>query len=95
VLVIVVGIRHEHTRWTGHTLILQRGTDEPERWTHISVPAIAEAGIPDALHRPPVGQTMTSAVGRTPEHFADLRRSVGERTWYAEFQGVPASPEAT
>jgi hypothetical protein len=31
-------------------------------------------------------------VGRTPADFAD-RRAVGERTWWAEFQGVPASPE--
>jgi phage terminase large subunit-like protein len=36
---------------------------------------------------------MVSAVGRTPAHFADLRRSLGERMWWAEFQGVPASPE--
>jgi hypothetical protein len=85
--VIIIGVR-----WHPQDLIGTLLAEEPERWTHISVPAIAEAGIPDALDRP-VGQAMTSAVGRTPEHFADLRRSVGERTWYAEFQGVPASPE--
>ncbi|OFJ52203.1 hypothetical protein BEL07_18685 [Mycolicibacterium grossiae] len=85
--VIIIGVR-----WHPGDLIGTLLAEEPERWTHISVPAVAETGIPDTLHRP-VGQTMTSAVGRTPVHFADLRRSVGERTWYAEFQGVPASPE--
>lgn len=38
--------------------------DEPDRWTHVNIPAIAEAGIPDALGRAP-GQAMTSVLGRT------------------------------
>lgn len=84
--VVIIGVR-----WHPDDLIGTLLAEEPDRWTYISVPAIAETGIPDALHRP-VGQAMTSAVGRTPEHFADLRRSVGSRTWYAEFQGLPASP---
>ncbi|MGB5111216.1 MAG: hypothetical protein WBO08_06190 [Mycobacterium sp.] len=85
--VIVIGSRWHPEDLTGVLL-----TEEPERWRQINIPAVAEAGIPDALGRAP-GAAMISAVGRTPEHFADLRRSVGERTWYAEFQGVPASPE--
>jgi phage terminase large subunit-like protein len=66
--------------------------EESERWRHVNIPAVAETGIPDALGRDP-GVAMISAVGRTFEHFTDLRRSAGERTWYAEFQGVPASPD--
>jgi len=36
---------------------------------------------------------MVSALGRTADEFADLRAMVGERAWYAMFQGVPAPPE--
>ena len=36
---------------------------------------------------------MTSALGYTAEHFAAIRRTVGERAWYALYQGVPAAPE--
>jgi phage terminase large subunit-like protein len=36
---------------------------------------------------------MSSALGRTPEQFADLRQAVGSRSWYALYQGVPSSPE--
>ncbi|MEB3020888.1 terminase large subunit domain-containing protein [[Mycobacterium] crassicus] len=85
--VVIIG-----TRWHPDDLIGHLLATEPERWEHLNIPAVAEAGIPDALHRPP-GQTMTSTVGRSPEQFADLRRSLGDRSWYAEFQGVPNSPE--
>jgi len=66
--------------------------EEPDTWQHINIPAIAEIGIPDALHRAP-GTSMTSALGRTPEQFDDIRRSVASRAWYALFQGMPSSPE--
>ncbi len=85
--VVVIG-----TRWHEHDLIGSLLDDEPGTWRHINIPAIAEAGIPDALGRAP-GVTMTSALGRTPAQFDDLRRSVASRSWYALFQGVPASPE--
>ena len=85
--VVIIG-----TRWHSSDLIGTLLTEEPERWQHINIPAVAETGVPDALRRSP-GQAMTSAVGRTPEHFADLRRSLGERSWWAEFMGQPASPE--
>lgn len=80
------------TRWHEDDLIGQLLRDEPQRWNHINIPAVAETDIPDALGRPP-GAAMTSALGRTTEQFDDLRRSVGSRTWYALFQGVPSSPE--
>jgi hypothetical protein len=85
--VVVVG-----TRWHEADLIGTLLAEEPDCWRHINIPAIAEAGIPDALGRAP-GGAMTSALGRTAEQFDDLRRSVGSRSWYALFQGVPAAPE--
>jgi hypothetical protein len=65
--------------------------EEPDRWEFISVPAISQAGVPDALDRAP-GVAMVSALGRTSAQFDDIRRSVGERAWYSMFQGVPSSP---
>jgi len=85
--VVIIG-----TRWAESDLIGTLLADEPERWTHINVPAIAETGIPDALGREP-GVAMTSALGRTLDQLEDIRRSVGSRAWYAMFQGVPSSPE--
>lgn len=80
------------TRWNEADLIGTLLDDEPDRWTHINIPAVAETGILDALHREP-GAAMTSALGRTSEQFSDLRRSVSERAWYAMFQGAPSTPE--
>jgi hypothetical protein len=60
-------------------------------WRHINIPAISEEGIPDALNRPP-GVVMESAVGRTREDYDAIRRDVGERVWYAVFQGKPQPP---
>ena len=57
-----------------------------------NIPAVAEAGVPDALGRAP-GVAMTSALGFTAEHFAAARRTSGERAWYALYAGVPAAPE--
>lgn len=85
--VVIIG-----TRWSEDDLIGSLLRDEPDTWRHINIPAVAEDGIPDALHRCP-GVAMTSALGRTAEQFADLRRTAGERAWYALFQGVPSSPE--
>ncbi|MCV6965975.1 hypothetical protein H7J50_19500 [Mycobacterium intermedium] len=85
--VVIIG-----TRWHETDLIGSLLREEPDRWRHINIPAVAEAGIPDALGRLP-GAAMTSALGRTRDQFTDLRRSVGERAWYALFQGVPSSPE--
>ena len=67
--------------------------EEPDRWEFINVPAISEAGIPDALGREQSGVAMISALGPTPEQFADIRRAVGERSFYSMFQGVPANPQ--
>ena len=86
--VVVIG-----TRWHPEDLIGTLLAEEPDRWRYVNIPAIGEPGaVPDSLGRA-AGETMVSAVGRTAQDFANQRRAVGERTWWAEFQGVPASPE--
>lgn len=87
------------TRWhpedlAGKILAGERQLPREERtWRHINIPAIAEEGIRDALRREP-GTPMVSARD-TPEaqrDFAATRRQVGERTWYALYQGSPTNP---
>ncbi|QWY84352.1 terminase [Mycobacterium phage Knocker] len=87
------------TRWhpedlAGKILAGERLLPREERtWRHINIPAISEAGIKDALKRPP-GVPMVSARD-TPEakrNFAMTRKQVGERTWYALYQGSPTNP---
>ncbi|WP_020109602.1 terminase large subunit domain-containing protein [Nocardia sp. 348MFTsu5.1] len=85
--VVIIG-----TRWHEQDLIGTLLAEEPERWQHINIPAISESGVPDALGREP-GVAMTSALGRTPEQFADIRAAVGSRTWHSLFQGVPTAPD--
>jgi hypothetical protein len=81
------------TRWHPEDLIGTLLAEEPDRWRYVNIPAIGEPrAVPDSLGRA-AGEAMVSAVGRTAQDFADQRRAVGERTWWAEFQGVPASPE--
>jgi hypothetical protein len=80
------------TRWHERDLSGEVLAAEPDRWRHTNVPAIAAAGVPDALGRAP-GVAMVSALGFTAEHFVGMRRSVGERTWNALYQGVPRAPE--
>ena len=58
----------------------------------MNIPAVAEAGIPDALNRSP-GTAMVSALGYTADYYAAARRTSGERAWYALYAGVPAAPE--
>lgn len=80
------------TRWVERDLSGELLAGEPDRWRHTNVPAVAAAGVPDALGRVP-GVAMVSALGFTAEHYLALRRQVGERTWWALFQGVPSAPE--
>lgn len=85
------------TRWHPEDLagkVLATEAALPKRlrtWRYINVPAVAEKGLPDALKRP-FGEAMTSARGRTKEDFEAIRRDVGERTWYALYQGSPRNP---
>lgn len=59
-----------------------------EGWPWVNIPAISEEGIPDALNRPP-GVAMISARGRTQEDFERIRKDLGDRVFYALYQGVP------
>ncbi|OBF56731.1 hypothetical protein A5756_10595 [Mycobacterium sp. 852002-53434_SCH5985345] len=80
------------TRWHPNDLAGELLDSEPDIWRHTNIPAVTEAGVPDALDREP-GVAMTSALGFTAEHFAAARRASGERVWYALYEGVPAAPE--
>lgn len=86
------------TRWhpddlAGEILAAEAAVGRDQRtWRHINIPAVSEDGVPDALGREP-GVAMVSARGRTPADFAATRRAVGERVWYALYQGVPAPVE--
>ncbi|MBN3507686.1 hypothetical protein JYB55_02395 [Mycolicibacterium septicum] len=48
--------------------------------------------MPDALGRDS-GVAMTSALRRTAEGFAEIKRAVGQRAWAALYLGVPAAQE--
>ncbi|WP_238981232.1 terminase large subunit domain-containing protein [Williamsia herbipolensis] len=79
------------TRWHERDLAGELLEAEPDVWTHTNVPAVAEAGVPDALRRAP-GVAMVSALGYTADHFAAQRRTSGERAWAALYLGVPSAP---
>lgn len=87
------------TRWhpedlAGKILAGEKLLDRSERtWRHINVPAIAEEGIPDALGRAP-GTPMESArdTSKAQRDFITTHRQVGDRTWYALYQGSPRNP---
>lgn len=81
------------TRW--HELDLSGWLlthDELGEWRSINIPALSDGKTPDALGRPP-GVWMVSARGRTPQHWAAIRKRVGERTFAALYQGRPAPVE--
>lgn len=80
------------TRWHVADLAGKLLETEPDVWTYTNVPAVAESGITDALGREP-GTVMTSALGYTADHFAAARRTSGERSWYALYQGSPTALE--
>jgi hypothetical protein len=69
----------------------KRVAPEFRNWHHVNIPAIAEEGIPDSLGRKP-GVALTSALGRTKAEYEATRRDVGERVWYAMYQGSPRNP---
>lgn len=92
------------TRWhpedlAGKVLAAEATLEKKHRsWRHINIPAIAEEGIPDALGRK-IGEPMQSARdgydddgNELKRNFPDIRRKVGERVWYALYQGSPRNP---
>lgn len=80
------------TRWHPADLAGTLLDSEPDYWNLTNVPAVSQTGVPDALDREP-GRTMLSALGFTPQDYRDKRRQVGERQWWAQYEGMPASPE--
>lgn len=84
------------TRWNENDLagwLLAREEERrkeklPPRWRYVNIPAQAEKKIPDALNRP-VGEWMVSARGRTEADWEEIKRDVGERVFYALYQGMP------
>ena len=91
--VILVMTRWHEEDLAGFIIELEKAAEGRfKSWKHINIPAVAEDGIPDALGRRP-GQVMISARGRTREQFEATRRTVGERVWYAMYQGAPQPPE--
>lgn len=94
---IANGLVSHNTRWHPEDLagkVIKAEAELPKEqrtWKHINIPAIAEPGLPDALHREP-GVAMESARGRTLAQFQAKRRQVGERVWYAMYQGAPTNP---
>lgn len=82
------------TRWHEEDLAGSVIANEPGRWNVTNIPAVARRGVPDALDRQP-GEVMVSALGYTPVHYADLRRTVGERVWHSQFMGMPSTPEGS
>ncbi|AMU48368.1 terminase large subunit domain-containing protein [Mycobacteroides abscessus] len=81
------------TRWHEEDIAGALLAGPGSRWRHINIPAVSTAGVPDALEREQTGVAMVSAIGRTAEQFAEIRRGVGERTWAAMYLGVPSTPE--
>lgn len=83
------------TRWHEDDLPGELLAQDGTRWTHINVPAISTAGVPDALNRDP-GVGMTTALGeRTLADFEEIKRAVGSRAWAALYLGVPNTPEGS
>jgi hypothetical protein len=80
------------SRWSPNDLAGELLAEPGSPWTYVNVPAISESGAPDALEREP-GVAMVSALGRTAEGFAEIKRAVGQRTWAALYLGVPATPD--
>lgn len=81
------------TRWSEFDIAGELLAEPGSRWTHLNIPAVSTAGVPDALQREHTGVAMVSAIGRTAADFAEIRRDVGERTWAAMYLGVPSTPE--
>lgn len=92
------------TRWhpedlSGKVIDGETALSKAEKsWRHINIPAISEEGIPDVLGRPP-GVPMESVRDGVDEtgqpvkrDFPRTRRDVGERVWYALYQGSPRIP---
>lgn len=82
------------SRWNADDLIGNLISDDDTRWCHINIPAIATAGVADALGREP-GAAVVSALGRDLEGFREIQRAVGSRAWAALYLGAPSTDEGS
>ena len=94
------------TRWHEDDLCGRLLRVQPDRWTVLRLPAIAEErperiaankllsqrpAAPDPLGRAPGEALAPRRFSR--ETLLDIKRDVGTIGWYAEYQGVPRPPE--
>lgn len=84
------------TRWHPEDLIgmiMAQEAQLPRKyrtWKYINIPAVAEPGIKDSLGREPgVPMESTRDTDEAQRDFPAQRRKVGERFWYAMYQGSP------
>ncbi len=90
--VILVQTRWHEKDLAGHIIESERKLDPALRtWRYLNFPAISTEGVYDSLNREP-GVALESARGRTAEEFEQTRRDVGERVFFALYQGVPSPP---
>jgi hypothetical protein len=80
------------TRWHREDLSGRLLGEQPGMWDSVNIPALSAPGVPDALGRPP-DVWLASARGTTEADWQATRRDVGQRTWHALYQGMPAPPE--
>lgn len=91
---VIIVLTRWHEQDLAGWLLAQDGLKAPEdrEWRVINIPAVAEAGLPDALNREP-GTPLESARGH--RDWAKIRTNSGERVFYALFQGSPAPTGGT
>lgn len=95
---IANGLVSHNTRWhekdlLGYLLELDEAKPEESReWQVLNIPAIAEAGVPDALGREP-GTPLESTRGHTLDDWLRIKEQVGPRVWSALYQGQPTPGE--
>lgn len=84
------------TRWHEDDLMGRLLADQPDAWTYVNIPAIAdhspEREETDILGRQP-GEWMESVRRRTVENWEQRRKDAGSRTWEALYQGRPSPAE--
>jgi len=84
------------TRWHEDDLVGRLLREEPDNWTVLNIPALAEHrpeyGESDPLGREP-GQYMTSARRRTPAQWRKIQHDRGARVWASLYQGRPSPGE--
>lgn len=92
--IIVIQTRWHPKDLAGQILLDEGALPLAERsWRHLNIPAMSGNGVKDALRREEPGVPMESAQGRGTDWFAKQRKKVGERVWFAMYEGVPAPPE--